>query len=63
MYKIVFICPHFVVCRVSFRIADNVFGLAEVGEFKAQMFNLVQMFNRIPNVQFSTSAPILANPC
>lgn len=40
-----------------------VLGLAEVGELKAQMFNLAQMFNRIPNAQFSTSAPILASPC
>jgi hypothetical protein len=45
------------------KVAYNVFGLAEVGELVAQMFNLVIMLIRIPNVQFSTSAPILANPC
>ena len=44
-------------------LADNVLGLAEVGELEVQMFNLAQMYNRIPNAQFSTSAPILANPC
>jgi hypothetical protein len=41
----------------------NVLGLGEVGELEVQMFNLAQMPNRIPNVQFSTSAPILPNPC
>ncbi len=49
MYKIVFNCPSFNVCRVSFRIADNGFGLAEVGELEVQMFMLAQMYNRIPN--------------
>jgi hypothetical protein len=41
----------------------NVLGLGEVGELEAQMFNLAQMPNRITNAQFSTSAPILPNPC
>jgi len=41
----------------------NVLGLGEGGEIEAQMFSLVQMFNRIPNVQFSTKAPLLPNPC
>jgi len=45
------------------QIAVNVLGLAEVGELEAQMFNLAQMFVRIPNIKFSTSAPILASPC
>jgi hypothetical protein len=36
----------------------NVFGFAEVEELESQMFNLAQMFIRIPNAQFSTSAPI-----
>jgi hypothetical protein len=31
---------------VSFCLAHNVFGLAEGGEFLAQMFNLAQMFFR-----------------
>jgi hypothetical protein len=37
--------------------------LCDGGKIKAQMFSLVQMFNRIPNVQFSTSVPLLQNPC
>jgi hypothetical protein len=44
-------------------IATNVLGLGEGGEIEAQMFNLAQMFIRIPNVQFSTKAPLLPNPC
>ena len=31
--------------------SDTGLGLGEVGAFKAQMFNLLQMPNRIPNVQ------------
>jgi hypothetical protein len=53
----------FVYVVVCLKIGANVFGLAEVGDLVVQMFNLVQMYIRIPNVQFSTSAPILANPC
>ena len=45
------------------KISANVFGLGEGGEIEAQMFNLAQMFIRIPNVQFSTNAPLLPNPC
>jgi hypothetical protein len=41
----------------------HVLGLAEVGAFEAQMFNLAQMLIRIPMLKFSNSAPILANPC
>ena len=41
------------ICALTY----NVLGLAEVGELEAQMFNLAQMYNRIPNAQFSTSAP------
>jgi hypothetical protein len=44
-------------------MAHNGLGLAEVGAFKAQMFNLAQMFIRIPMLKSSTYAPILANPC
>jgi len=44
-------------------ITANVLGLGEVGELEAQTFNLAQIPNRITNVQFSTSAPILPNPC
>jgi len=41
----------------------NVLGLGEGGGSEAHMFGLAQMFNRITNVQFSTSAPLLPNPC
>jgi hypothetical protein len=44
-------------------MAYNGFGLCEEAELEAQMFGLAQMFIRIPNVQFSTSAALLANPC
>jgi hypothetical protein len=37
--------------------------LCEGGEIEAQMFKLTQMFNRIPNVQISTEAPLLQNRC
>jgi hypothetical protein len=42
---------------------DNGFGLGEVGELEVQMFSFAQMLNRITNAQFSTSVPILPNPC
>jgi hypothetical protein len=32
-----------------FKLAHNGLGLCEVGAFKAQMFNLAQMFIRITN--------------
>ena len=35
--------------RAVFKVADNGLGLCEVGAFKAQMFNLAQMFIRITN--------------
>lgn len=41
----------------------NEFGLGEGGEFKAQMFSIAQMFIKIPNAQFSNSAPLLPNAC
>jgi len=47
----------------SNRLTYNVLGLCEVAELEAQMFNLPQMPNRNTNAQFSTSAPILPNPC
>jgi hypothetical protein len=58
-----------VVCQKSLnvvgvvKITPNGFGLAAVGGIEVQMFILVQMFNSSPNAQFSTNAPILANPC
>jgi len=41
----------------------NGLGLCEEAELEAQMFNLPQMFIRIPNVQFSTEPAFLQNPC
>ncbi len=38
-------------------------GLPKLGISKHQCSNLVQKFNRNTNVQFTTIAPILANPC
>jgi hypothetical protein len=44
-------------------MAYNVLGLCEEADLEAQMFNLAQMFIRIPNVQFSTEPAFLQNPC
>jgi len=44
------------------RVAGNGLGLAEVGELEVQMFNLAQMYNKIPNAQCSTSAPHFGKP-
>jgi hypothetical protein len=41
----------------------NGLGLAEVGDFESVLLVLVLMFIRITNAQFTTIAPILANPC
>jgi len=41
----------------------NGLRLCEEAELEAQMFSLAQMFNRIPNVQFSTEPAFLQNPC
>jgi len=45
------------------KLAHNVLGLCEEADFEAQMFDLAQMFIRIPNVQFSTEPAFLQNPC
>jgi hypothetical protein len=45
------------------KLAPNVLGLCEEAELEAQMFSLVQMFIRIPNVQFSTEPAFLQNGC
>ena len=37
--------------------------LGEVGEIEAQMLNKPQMLIEVRMFKFSTSAPILANPC
>ena len=44
-------------------LAYNGLGLCEEAELEAQMFSLVQMFIRIPNVEFSTEPAFLQNPC
>jgi hypothetical protein len=49
--------------RCLFKISANVLQLGEVTDLEAQMFNLAQMFIRIPNVQFSTEPAILPNCC
>jgi hypothetical protein len=41
----------FIVYWVVFKLTANGLGLCEGGEIEAQMFNLVQMLIRIPNVQ------------
>lgn len=45
------------------KVAGNGLRLCEGGEIEVQMFKFAQMPNRIPNVQFSTSAPLLQNLC
>jgi hypothetical protein len=49
-------------CR-SGPLPGNVLGLCEEADLEAQMFGFVQMFIRIPNVQFSTEPAFLQNPC
>jgi hypothetical protein len=44
-------------------IGYNVLGLGEGGELEVQMFMLAQMFIRIPQLKYSTKAPLLPNPC
>ena len=44
-------------------LAGNVLGLCEVADLEAQMLNFAQMYIEIPNVEFSTEAAILQNPC
>jgi len=51
------------VTTVGVRVADNGLGLGEVGEIEAQMFNKPLMLIEVRIFKFSTSAPILPNPC
>jgi len=44
-------------------MAHNGLGLCEEANLEAQMFVLVQILIRIPNVQFSTEPAFLQNPC
>jgi len=46
---------------LSVTLTYNGFRLGEVVELEARMFNVAQMFIRIPNVQFSTEPDILPN--
>jgi hypothetical protein len=57
----VFGCPDVLQCPG--KVAANGLQLGEVADLEAQMFNLAQMFIRIPNVQFSTEPAILPNCC
>jgi hypothetical protein len=41
----------------------NVSGLCDGGELKAQMLNSTPMPNISTNVELSTEAPLLQNPC
>jgi hypothetical protein len=45
------------------KIGYNGFGLGEVGEIEAQMLNKPLMLKEVRMLKFSTSAPILPNPC
>jgi hypothetical protein len=45
------------------KIGANGLGLCEEAELEVQMFNLLLLFNRIPNVQFSTEPAFSQNPC
>lgn len=44
------------------RSLHTTLGLCEKADLKVQMFDLVQMFIRIPNVQFITEPDFLQNP-
>ena len=48
---------------LSATIEYNGLQLGEVAEIEAQMYKICTMFNRIPNVQFSTEPAILPNCC
>jgi hypothetical protein len=61
--KIIYIKIQVFTYSLSFPMAYNVLQLGEVAEIEAQMFNLVLMFIRNPNVQFSTEPAILPNAC
>jgi hypothetical protein len=42
---------------------NNGLGLGEVGEIEAQMFDKPLMLIEVRMLKFSSSAPILPNPC
>ncbi len=48
---------------LSATIEYNGLQLGEVAVIEAQMYKICTMFNRIPNVQFTTEPAILPNCC
>ncbi len=60
------LCPDMFVVSVHMprhRVSYNGLGLGEVGEIEAQMFDKPLMLIEVRMLKFSTSAPILPNPC
>jgi hypothetical protein len=55
--------PNVLFVRWAFCMLPNGLGLGEVGEIEAQMFNKPPMLIEVRMFKFSTSAPILPNPC
>jgi len=55
--------PNVLFVRWAFCMLPNGLGLGEVGEIEAQMFNKPLMLIEVRMFKFSTSAPILPNPC
>ena len=45
------------------KFAHNVLQIPEGGDYEAQNFKLVQMFNRSKNVYITTKAPLLGMCC
>jgi hypothetical protein len=60
---LLFVCSITFSLSLSFRVSANGLGLGEVGEIEAQMFNKPLMLIEVRMFKFSTSAPILPNPC
>jgi hypothetical protein len=46
-----------------FRVADNGLQIPEGGDYEAQIFKIVQMFNRSKNVYITTKTPLLGMCC
>lgn len=49
--------------RTNVELAGNVWHIAEGGDYEAQVFKIVQMFNRSKTVHFSNTLPLLAICC
>ena len=56
------LCSKLSAVSVALKFGGKGLGLGEEGEFKVQMFSLLQMPNRIYKVEVSTSAPFSPNP-